>query len=244
MAALSNADYKPCPHCGARLHKWGRAKHIRVCPKRPDFAPRVRALMTGDDGCAVRVHEYSQRVRGTGLPSHIALCRMFRSWPAACAWFGVPAHHGAADNACPHCGRTCAPSNLRAHVRGCVRRPEIAAALRVALTSTEDGCLASQREYDERRGALPQSTTIARALGGWNALAAAFDLPLRSVVAGIRRGHAGRRANRHGGWRWTPQVDPLLVGAVRVREDYGEGDGLAVAGVRSLDGGGTAYVLR
>lgn len=244
MAALSDADYKPCPHCGARLHKWGRAKHIRVCPKRPAIAQQMRAVMTGVDGCAVGTREYSQRVRGTGLPSHVALCRMFHSWAAACAWFGVTPPNEARANACPHCGRTCAPANLRVHVRKCVRRPDIAAALRVALTSPEDGCLASRREYDEQRGALPISSTLARQFGDWQALATAFDLPLRSAAAGIRRGHASRRAWRRDEWRRTPQVDPLLVGAVRVRDDYGEFDGLPVAGVRSLDGGGTAYMLR
>jgi hypothetical protein len=36
----------------------------------------------------------------------------------------------------------------------------------------------------------------------------------------------------------------LQVGAVRVREDYGEGDGLAYYGVRSLGNGAVAYMVR
>jgi hypothetical protein len=41
----------------------------------------------------------------------------------------------------------------------------------------------------------------------------------------------------------APEDDPLLAGAVRVRTDYGEGDGLAYYGTRQMDGR-TVYMLR
>jgi hypothetical protein len=59
---------------------------------------------------------------------------------------------------------------------------------------------------------------------------------------GIARGWAARRESLAGGGG-APENDPLLVGTVRVREDYGEGDGLAYYGVRQMDGR-TVYMLR
>jgi hypothetical protein len=42
----------------------------------------------------------------------------------------------------------------------------------------------------------------------------------------------------------APADDPLLVGAVQVRTDYGDGDGLPYYAERSLGNGAVAYMVR
>ena len=249
MAAVSDADYKPCPHCGRELHKWTRAKHVRTCPKRPEIADALRTALTGADGYAVSPEEYV-RVRTKRLPTHVAITHTFGSWRAACAHFGLTPRSAISDGACPHCGRTCTGYGLANHVRKCPRRPEIATALREALTSAEDGCMASREEYDAvRMDGLPHGNLLAEHFGGWPNVAAHFGLTMRSREAtnrrrgvGIARGWANRRMALAGGGG-APEDDPLLVGAVRVRTDYGEGDGLAYYGTRQMDGR-TVYMLR
>lgn len=247
MAAVSDADYKPCLHCGREFHKWVRAKHTRACPLRPEIADALRAALTGPDGCAVTTRQY-EAMRGRGLPTHVALLQLFGSWRAACAHFGLTLMTAAAVQ-CRHCGRTLPARGATLHTRLCPQRPEIADALRAALTSEDDGCLASRGEYSAVRGPdLPRPSLLERHFGGWSAIAPHFGLPVRDAAAARRRRAVGLRDYRAGRgqrkkWVHTPQPDPLLVGAVRVREDYGDGDGLAVAGVRQM-GGRTVYMLR
>ena len=247
MAAVSDADYKPCPHCGRELHKWVRAKHVRACPLRPEIADALRAALTGPTGCAMTAHQYED-ARSAQLPTHIALLRSFGSWRAVCAHFGLTPLSASAVQ-CRHCGRV---DNVRAatrHAKLCPLRPEIADALRAALISPDDGCLASRNEYTAvRTPDLPRTEYLERHFGGWSANAPHFGLPVRDAAAARRRRAVGLRDYRAGRgqrkkWVHTPQPDPLLVGAVRVREDYGDGDGLAVAGVRQM-GGRTVYMLR
>ena len=150
---------------------------------------------------------------------------------------------------CPHCGHSY--TNVKPHIAKCPQRPEIADALREALTSAEDGCMASREEYDAMRtDGLPHGNLLTEHFGGWVNVAAHFGLPLRSREAtnrrrgvGIARGWAARRESLAGGGG-APEGDPLLVGAVRVRTDYGEGDGLPYYGERSLGNGAVAYMVR
>jgi hypothetical protein len=245
MAAVSDADYKPCPHCGRKVYKRVRGVHVTRCPLRPEIAAALRAALTGADGCAVSGDEYAARAAGTDLPGMTALIKHFGTLRAAAAHFGLRARD-AAGATCPHCGR--GYTNLKTHLRSCPQRPEIAAALREALTSDEDGCLASRDEYDALRTPdLPHGNLLSAHFRGWANVAAHFGLPRRSREAtnrrrgaGIRRGWAMRREGGSG----ATQADPLLVGAVRVRTDYGDGDGLIAYGARPLPGGGTVYMLR
>ena len=155
MAAVSDADYKPCPHCGRELHKWTRSKHIAACPQRPEIAQRMREALAGADGYAATPDEYAARAAQMGgLPGRTAVLKHFGAWGAVIAHFGVqPA-------------------------------------------SRDD---AYRRRSETRRRTIEQR----------------------------------RNAS-----------DPLLVGSVRVRTDYGDGDGLAYYGERQLAGGGTVYMLR
>lgn len=252
MGALSDADYRPCPHCGRELHKWSSAQHVRACPKRPEIAQRVREAMTGADSYAVTLDEYAARVAGTDLPSVPALYRHFDTWYKAVRCYGVPMRHEpCAEEECPHCGRALTTAYLTRHVLRCPLRPEIAEALRAALTSPEDGCLASREEYEDacdENPDLPHANTLRHYVAGWEELAARFDLPVRTreavrqrVARGIRRGWAARRDS---GGRSTADDDPLLVGAKRVAWDYGDGDGLVAHEARPLHSGGVAYMLR
>ena len=256
MGALSDADYRPCPHCERELHKWSSAQHVRACPKRPEIAQRMRETLTRSDGSAVSLEEYAQRAAGTDLPGLGALRRVFGSWHAVCAYFGAGAQRVTQvcndTFACPHCGRVCKPYTFDRHCATCPERPEIADALRAALTSAEDGCLASHDEYDVARAPdLPCATVLNRHYGGWANVAARYGLPLRPREAtnsrrgaAIARGWAARRKALASGGGGSPENDPLLVGAKRVAWDYGEFDGLAVCSVRQLPGGGVAYTVR
>lgn len=247
MAALSDADYKPCPHCGRELYKRVRNLHIKACPKRPEIADALRKALTGADGRAVSPDEY-QRVHAKGLPPHTVLCKTFGSWRAAVRHFGLTPASEVGGSTCRHCGH--GYTNIRSHTSRCPQRPEIADALREALTSAEDGCMASREEYDAMRTAgLPHGNLLTEHFGGWAKVAAHFGLPMRSREAtnrrrgvGIARGWAARRESLAGGS--APADDPLLVGAVRVRTDYGDGDGLAYYGERRLGNGGVAYMVR
>ena len=244
MAAVSDADYKPCPHCGRELHKWTRSKHVRTCPKRPEIAGALRKALTGADGYAVTVDEYV-RVRGKRLPTHVAVTQTFGSWRGACAHFDVAQRPDAQRSPCPHCGRIY--TNIKQHARSCPQRPEIADALRKALTSAADGCMVSRDEYEIARSPdLPNGNSLGEHFGGWAKLATHFGLPTRSREAtnrrrGVRIAQGWARRRESGA---AAQDDPLLVGAQRVTWDYGEGDGLAVQGERQLAGGGVAYMLR
>jgi hypothetical protein len=163
--------------------------------------------------------------------------------------FGLTPYSAVQGNACPHCGH--GYTNVKPHIAKCPQRPEIAAALLEALTSCEDGCMASRDEYDTIRSeGLPNGNLLITHFGGWVNVAAHFGLTMRSREAvnrrrgrGIARGWAARRESLAGGGG-APADDPLLVGAVRVREDYGEGDGLPYYGERSLGNGAVAYMVR
>ena len=248
MGALSDADYKPCPHCGREVYRRVRQLHINACPLRPEIADALREALTGADGHAVTPDEYT-RVRSKCLPTQAALCRTFGSWRAAVLHFGLTPYSDVRRSACPHCGHTY--TNVKPHIAKCPQRPEIAAALREALTSAEDGCLSSREEYDAvRTPGLPHGNLLTEHFRGWANVAAHFGLTMRSREAtnkrrgvGIARGWANRRMALAGGGGGAPEHDPLLVGAVRVREDYGEGDGLAYYGVRQMEGR-TVYMLR
>ena len=250
MAAVSDADYKPCPHCGRELHKWTRAKHVRTCPKRPEIFAALREALTDADGYAVTPHGYARK-RSRRLPTQVVLHKTFGSWRAAVRHFGLTPRSEARAEPCPHCGKTFSALGAKNHSRKCPQRPEIATALREALTSAEDGCMASREEYDAvRMDGLPHGNLLAEHFGGWPNVAAHFGLTMRSREAtnrrrgvGIARGWANRRLALAGGGGGAPEEDPLLVGAVRVREDYGEGDGLAYYGTRQM-GGRTVYMLR
>lgn len=247
MAAVSDADYKPCPHCGRALHKWTRNRHIAACPQRPEIAAAMREALAGADGYAATPDEYAARTAGTDLPTVSTLMNHFRAWRAATAHFGLRSRIAVgADRPCPHCGREFA--HLGHHVTRCPLRPEIADALRAALTSVEDGCMASRDEYDALRApGLPNPNALSVLFGSWPAVGAHFGLQERPAElvnkrrsAGVSRGWAARREGGSG----SPQDDPLLVGAVRVTWDYGDGDGLIAYGARPLPGGGTVYMLR
>ena len=103
--------------------------------------------------------------------------------------------------------------------------------------------MASREEYDAvRTDGLPHGNLLTEHFGGWPNVAAHFGLTMRSREAtNKRRGVGIARESLAGGG--APEEDPLLVGAVRVREDYGEGDGLAYYGTRQM-GGRTVYMLR
>ncbi len=249
MAAVSDADYKPCPHCGRALHKWTRRKHVAACPQRPEIAQRMREALTAADGYAATTGEYAARTAGADLPSVSSLMNHFRAWRVATAHFGLRSRVAVgADKPCPHCGRMFA--HLGHHVTRCPLRPEIADALRAALTSPEDGYLTALEEYDAARApGLPHPDALSKLFGSWPAVGAHFGLEERPAElvnkrrsAGISRGWALRRERMAGGV--APQDDPLLVGAKRVTWDYGDGDGLAYYGERQLAGGGTVYMLR
>lgn len=247
MAALSDADFKPCPHCGRELHKWIRNVHVRACPLRPEIADALRAALTGPDGYALSSRQYADHTRGSGLPSHGALKAAFGPWAAVCAHFGLVAHDYTEDVQCPHCRGLYAGHHIRRHICLCPLRPEIADAMRDALTGP-DGRMASRNEYDARRTPdLLTGSRLAERFGGWANVAAHFGLTMRSPDVVKARRYAALsdwRAGRVREWTHTPQPDPLLVGAVRVREDYGEFDGLPVGGMRQLPGGGVAYTVR
>ena len=247
MAALSAADFKPCPHCGRELHKWMRNQHVRACPLRPEIADAMRAALTGPDGYAVSSRQYADQTQGSGLPGNGALKAAFGPWAGVCAHFGLVAHDYTEDVQCPHCQRLYTMHHIRRHVRLCAERPEIAAALREVLTGP-DGCMVSRNEYDAMRTPdLLTGSRLAEHYGGWAGVAARFGLTMRTAEVVRDRRYAALSDWRRGyvrEWTHTPQEDPLLVGAVRVREDYGEGDGLAYYGERRLGGGGTAYMLR
>jgi hypothetical protein len=171
--------------------------------------------------------------------------KAFGSWRAAVQHFGLTPCSEAQGNVCPYCGH--GYTNIRSHTSRCPQRPEIADALREALTSAEDGCMASREEYDAMRTAgLPHGNLLTEHFGGWAKVAAHFRLSMRSREAtnrrrGVRISQGWARRRESGA---AAQDDPLLVGAQRVTWDYGEGDGLAVQGERQLAGGGVAYMLR
>lgn len=110
--------------------------------------------------------------------------------------------------------------------------------------------MASRDEYDAMRTeGLPNGNLLTAHFGGWVNVAAHFGLTMRSLEAvnrrrgrGIARGWAARNESRAGGG--APENDPLLVGARRVRDDYGDGDGLPYYAERSLGNGAVVYVLR
>ena len=100
----------------------------------------------------------------------------------------------------------------------------------------EDGYAAPRDVYEQRAadGGLPSPATMRNVFGTWSAALAYFGFSQRPREVIVR--------NRRGGGV-ASERDPLLVGAVRVREDYGEGDGLAYYGTRQMDGR-TVYMLR
>lgn len=239
-----------CPHCGRELRRRGMGLHVKTCPLRPEIADAMRVAMTGVDGYAVPLETYEAQ-RSADLPTIQTVLASCGSWAKAVAHFGVPRREGG-KRLCPHCGREYRGYGLTNHVTKCPRRPEIADALRAALTSAEDGCMVSYGEYDAvRPDRLPHPDVLLRTFGGWGeALATAFGLTMRTQDAVNRRRSDSYRRNRALGLTvrssnsGAPEGDPLLLGAVRAREDYGEFDGLPVCAVRRDRSGGVAWMLR
>jgi len=234
-----------CPHCGRELGRRGLARHIKTCPLRPEIADAMRAAMTGADGYAKPIDAYEAQ-RGAELPTIPTVMAACGSWVQALAHFGIPQREGG-KRPCPHCGREYRGYGLTNHVNKCPCRPEIADALRDALTSEDDGYLVSYPEYDAiRTEDLPHPDVLVRTFGGWANLAVHFGLIMRPPEMTRQRRSDGHRRSHDLGLRSAGvscQDDPLLVGAVRVRVDYGEGDGLAYYGVRQMEGR-TVYMLR
>lgn len=160
--------------------------------------------------------------------------------------------------ACPHCGRTCIPGKLAAHVNVCAYRPEIAQRMREVLRDV-DGYAVTRSRYAviAVNEGLPSLTSLEKHFGTWRAALVHFDVPM----------HPGAIANT-GAPKTEPtppspaprprklrrvemvdaavgaEVDALTEEAQRAIEAARYPSGLAVCSVRELPDGRVACVLR
>jgi len=94
---------------------------------------------------------------------------------------------------CPHCGHTIHKWVRAKHVRACPLRPEIADAMRAALTGP-DGYAVSSREYARRRATgLPGHGALQRAFGTWAQVCAHFGLTARAELRTVQCQHCGKQ---------------------------------------------------